>query len=273
METRFVRPKRRIRILPPDWQARLPLKSVLYGFITVLLMCIVFAAFMSRESAFDSAEMAELRVRGVLRVGVDADLPGLHSDGAGLCVDIANLLAQEIFGEAAAVELVPVTRQNVRAVLTDGKIDIALLSISGISASAYESGLAYYADTCRIYSYTYPLPSEPIIGVLQKSDAEALLIKYEESNAPEIIVAPCGGFDDMRVKLSGGTVNALCLPQLVKNNFGGAALSPVGDPIGSINYRSVALKSNKWLLAALDELIIRWIQDGTLAELYRQNGL
>lgn len=274
METRFHRPHRgKRRILPADWQARLPLRPLLYGFITVVAVAILFAVFLPRGSAFESEEMSDLRTRGVLRVGVESNLPGLHADGKGLTVDIARLFAQEIFGEDAALELVPMTRQNVRTALADGDVDLALLSISGINADAYAKGRPYYAENCYLYAYTGSLPAEPIIAVLQNSDAETVLITYEENTAPDIIIISGGGYEDMRILLAAGRADALCLPALLMQRFRDPELRAVGESVGTISYRPVALKENDWLLDALDELIIRWTQDGTLAALYGTHGL
>jgi len=274
METRFHRPrKRRRRLLPENWQERLPLRPLLYGLITVLAIAVLFAIFFPRGSAFESEQMGAFRARGVLRVGVELDLPGLHRDGAGLTADLARLFAEEIFGEDAAFELVPLTRQNVRTALADGTVDLALLALSGIAADAYAEGRPYYAEACRLYAYTGALPAEPNIGVLQKSDAEAALEYYEEHVAPEIDLLPCGSYEDLRVALATGRADALCLPTLLMKSFRNAALRPIGEPIATLSYRPVALKENKWLLDAFDELIIRWTQDGTLAGLYAAYGL
>ena len=251
----------------------MPLRPLLYGLITVLAIAILFAVFFPRGSAFESEQMGDFRARGVLRVGVELYLPGLHSDGVGLTADLARLFAGEIFGEDAVLELIPVTRQNVRTALSDGSVDLALLAISGIHSDSYAEGRPYYAEPCRLYAYTSALPPEPNIGVLQKSDAQTALEYYEEHSAPDIDILSCGGYEDLRVALATGRADALCLPTLLMKSFRDSALRPVGEPIATLSYRPVALKANKWLLDAFDELIIRWTEDGTLAGLYAAHGL
>jgi polar amino acid transport system substrate-binding protein len=79
--------------------------------------------------------LQDIKARGKLLAGVKTDFPpfGFVDEkgvNLGFDVDIAKVIAKELFGKEDAVELVAVTSGNRIAFLTTGKIDIILASMT-----------------------------------------------------------------------------------------------------------------------------------------------
>ena len=279
METRFNKEiksnKRRFRLLRAGWQERLPIKPLLYGFVVVLLLAIALSFYQPQNTYLGSAEVAAIRAVGALRVGVDENLPGLYRDGIGLEADLARGLSTALFDDAETVRLVPVTRQTVRWLLADGRIDMAFLSVSELPGSAYiASERAFFSEPCVLLCYDAVMPlAEKRIGVLQNTESEVLLEAFESDVEPEILVAPYAAYYDMMVALRAGTLDALCLPRSQALRLGGADLKLHRTTVGQLNYYAVARAENKALLKLVDELLSLWARDGTLLEYYETHEL
>jgi len=277
METRFnkeIKTGKR-RLLREGWQERLPVKPILYGFFAVLAIAFLMSLYQPKSTWLSSAEVAALRARGQLRVGVDENLPGLARDGIGLEADLARGLALAIFEDPEVAQLVPVTRQTVRWQLADNKIDLAFLSKSNIPGSAYiASERAFFTDPCVLLCYDEDMGLEQkCIGVLRGSEAEALLSTFESEVEPEILILPYAAYYDMMVALRAGTLDALCLPRQQALRLGDPALKLHAAVIGEIGYHAVARTENRVLLRLVDELLALWASDGTLREYYAVHGL
>jgi putative glutamine transport system substrate-binding protein len=77
----------------------------------------------------DMGTLGQIKARGVLRVGVRTASPpfgfiGEHGENKGFDVDMARWLSKELFGNADAVEFIPVTPGNGINLLNAGKMDI-----------------------------------------------------------------------------------------------------------------------------------------------------
>ncbi|MCL2695589.1 MAG: transporter substrate-binding domain-containing protein [Clostridiales bacterium] len=278
METRFNKevqgPKRR-RLLREGWQERLPVKPILYGFFIVLALSFLLSSWQPQSTYLGSAEVAQIRANGVLRVGLDENLPGLNRDGIGLEADLARALSNVLFEDPETVQLVPVTRQTIRWLFADGRIDMAFISKTSLSGSAYiASERPFYTDPCVLLCYDPARElAEARIGVLANTEAESLLIAFESEVEPEILILPYAAYYDMMVALRAGTLDALCLPRLQAMRMGDPGLQLHETEIGKIEYHAVARAQNRTLLRLVDELLLLWTRDGTLREYYMTHGL
>ena len=98
---------------------------------TILSAVAVLLAFLGLTSLGqgDMDTLGQIKARGQLRVGVRTASPpfgfiGEHGENTGFDVDIARWLSKELFGNADAVEFIPVTPGNEISLLNAGKIDI-----------------------------------------------------------------------------------------------------------------------------------------------------
>ena len=101
-----------------------------------------------------SGQLSPIRSRGALRVGVRSDVPGFGGkdsagERTGLEIDLANRLAEEIFG-TAEVEFVEVNFNTLTAMLRRGELDCAIaLAQKDMSASLSYSE-SYYEDAAAL---------------------------------------------------------------------------------------------------------------------------
>mmetsp|Transcript_13696 Transcript_13696/g.35154 ORF Transcript_13696/g.35154 Transcript_13696/m.35154 type:complete len:340 (+) Transcript_13696:150-1169(+) len=95
-------------------------KSVLFGALTVASLA---------ATASYAATLDDVRARGTLNCGVSTGLPGFSAPDAngnwqGFDVDYCRALAAGIFGDATAVEFIPLTTQTRFTALSSGEIDV-----------------------------------------------------------------------------------------------------------------------------------------------------
>lgn len=99
----------------------------------------VIAFLLSSPQSTLAEKLSAIRSRGELKVAVKDNLPPLgflDNDGnlAGLEIDIARKLAEEILGDASAIELVPVSNRERFQVVLEDQVDIAIARV-GVTAS------------------------------------------------------------------------------------------------------------------------------------------
>ena len=135
METKFNKTvqKHRRRLLPNNWQEKLPLRPLLFG-------------------------LGMLAVKkGTLRVGIDENIYGLNQNGTGLEPALSAALSEVIFSSADGCENQTVTRHTVTWQMSEGNIDIAIMSLEKLSGKSYiATETPFYRDPCVIMGYAIP---------------------------------------------------------------------------------------------------------------------
>ncbi len=259
-----------------DWQEKLPVKPVFAGFLVLLTVAVLVLVNNPARSYLNSAEMDVLRARGILRIGVDDGVAGLYQDGDGLERMIAEAIGETIFGEPDCIELVPVTRQTVEWKLEDGEADVLLMSKTTMDdEDVYaETRQAFYTDPCVLMGYTPTADlTEKRIAVLRNTEAHACLRQYETDVEPELIVVPYAAYYDMLVALRAGTVDAVCMTRTQALTHMDEGFALYGIQVGTVSYHAIALAGNETLISLINELLIEWMNDGTMAAWCQKYGL
>ena len=280
-------------------------RQILIAAGAVLLLLILVSALRVEPSLMSSAEVATVHDNGVLRVGVRTDMPKMAYEGAGLEIELAELLAERILsyddawtGERDAVELVPVTAMTVAAKLNDGSIDVAIAMLPRNATSAYAYSTAYYVDTCRFVTRAGE-GSRPIknmkIGYLQSASTSSLYVptacfsarlnayleehpedglvttyKYNE----ETISYAYASFGELFEALLAGEVDAIVMSDLYLDKYEGEYEFDRSETVlGAYSY-AVASSSSAPALASLADVMLSDLRaDGTLDALYQKYGL
>lgn len=156
--------------------------------------------------------LQDIQARGYLIVGVKDSLPplGFEEDGTlqGLEIDIAHRLAQELLGDASAVEFRPLSNRDRLPAVTEGEVDIAIARVTVTNARSriVDFSVPYYLDgtaflvqdsqfqqasdlsqqaiavlngSTTISDVRYRLPAARLVGVASYEEAEALLDRQE----------------------------------------------------------------------------------------------
>ena len=276
METRFnknLNRKRKWLRLRADWADKLPLKTLalLLAAIAVLFLLLLINA--PGSSYLDAAEVDILRARDILRVGVDSSVFGLSNNGTGLEIAMTGALSEAVFGAEDACETVACTRQTVAWYFTDGKIDLAIMSLPSLSGySATE--LPFYIDAVVLMGYggTDTLEGKKI-AVLYGTSAETVLKKYVADEATGAEAVPYADYYDMLLALRAGTVDYVCMTRTAALSHKTEELKILPGKIGTVEYHIITKATETTLLNVCEALLTEWISDGTLGRWYKQYRL
>ncbi len=276
METKFneeLKPKKK-RLLRPGWQERLPIKPILAAAVVILFVAVLVLINRPAASVLSNPELDVIKSAGVLRIGVDENIPGLFANGDGYEKAVADELATLIFGHTEGVSFVPVDRYTAPWRMSDGELDLVLMSMQEFPQEAFQSGtVPFFTDPCVILAYE-PFASlrGKTVAVLENTPSETLLDKYLESVEPEMVVHPAADYYSMRVMMRAGTVDAVCLPRSVAASWHEARTQILSFDIGKIPYYAIA-KRDSVLLEVCDAFFYDWQRDGTFQNWGAQYGV
>ena len=118
--------------------------------LLLVSVCLMFMVGCSEQNS----QIAEIKKRGELRVGVKSDVPkfGYLNPATdvyeGLEIDIAKALAKSIIGDENAINFVPVTALTRDTLLSSNEIDfiIATFTITDARKETYNFTEPYYTD-------------------------------------------------------------------------------------------------------------------------------
>ena len=276
METKFnqsLKPKKK-HILRPGWQERLPIKPILVATVAVLLLAVLVLINRPTDTVLSSAELDVLRSAGVLRVGVDSDLEGLFRDGTGYERAVAEGLGTLIFGDVEGVSLTPVDRYAAPWRMSDGEIDLAIMSMQAFPEEGFEhSTTPFFTDDCVVVGYdVFDSLKGKTVAVLQDTPAETLLDRYLEKTEPELVIKRAADYYSMRVMLRAQTVDAVCVPRTVAITWHESRTKILPFAIGTIPYYAIA-KKDSVLIDLCDEAFYDWQRNGTFRQWGEQYGV
>ena len=280
METKFnkkVQKKHRRRLLPDNWQERLPLRPVLFLLGMLLLLFLAVLINQPADSYLNNAEIDVLRKKGTLHVGIDENVYGLNQNGVGLEPALSDALSQVIFNSTDGCENRTVTRHTVEWQMSEGNIDIAIMSLDKLSGKGYLATEApFYRDPCVLMGYTIPAQddlAEKRIAVLHDTAAYRVLSNYQQDEENGLVIISYAAYYDMLVAVRAGSVDAACLPRSVALSYRDKAMTLSRYSLGTVEYHVIGTSEEKDLLSLIDSQLIRWANDGTLRSWYEQFDL
>lgn len=279
METKFNKKvqKHRRRLLPDNWQERLPVRPVLYLLGMLLLVLVAILVNQPADSYLNNAEIDVLRKKGILRVGIDESVYGLNQNGVGLEPALCEALSQVIFNSADGCETKAVSRHTVTWQMSEGNIDIAIMSLNALSGKSYlATETPFYRDPCVLMGYSIPNKddlSEKRVAVLHDTDACAVLSKYQQNEENGLIIVTYAAYYDMLVALRAGSVDAVCMPRTVALSHREKAMALSSYALGTVDYRVIGTSEEKDLLSLIDSQLLTWANDGTLRAWYEAYDL
>jgi len=189
---------------------------------TLIAAAIVGMTTISATSAM-ATTLDDVKQRGVLKCGVNTDLPGFASpdkDGnwAGFDVDFCRAVAAAIFDDPAKVDFKPLSTTDRFDALRSGAIDLLVRNTTWNMSREVSLGLAFsfvnYYDgqgfmVRRSDGFTSALDlSGATVCVVRGTTTEANLVNYFETNKMQLSPA---AFDDAEAALaaySSGSCNA-----------------------------------------------------------------
>lgn len=264
---------------------------MVFGIAGAVILVLALVFFLRPgPDPYDSAEVAKILDRGVLRVGVRDDVPSFgyeDSEGTrtGLEVDLANLLAARIFGTAEA-EFAIVNFNTMSAKLRNAQLDACIaLAQTGMSTALVYSE-PYYTDAVAIMvlaSSPYQSPEELAgrsIGCINRDgtnlrySARNALNAFAEGQDPKCTVIEYSSSADMIADLANGKLSGVCMEYaLLFSYFSADAHRILPQAIGTISYSIAFQPGSTALVEIANEMIRDMRADGSLGALLQKWSL
>lgn len=263
-----------------------PYRTALYILAGLVLAVIVALASREEPQLMASAEVQSLQDRGVLRVGVRYDIPGLCGEEGGLEHDLAQLLAARILPDAdpaASLQLIEVNAMTLGPKLDDGGIDMAIALTASPMAAKYSYSVPYYSDPCLLVALTgspnFVLQNMEI-GVAQSnkirvSPEAALFADYSAAHPSLNLKAKTyASYPDMLEALVNGNIRAVLLTELYVARYAqDYPITATAFSLGTVDY-ALCAASDSTALTQLGTLLLNELKEnGSLQALYQKNGL
>lgn len=256
----------------------------LFAFTMVLTM---LCCALSGAVAEQSAALAAIEERGMLHVGVKADVPGFgyqELGGAfeGLEIDIAHKLAELILGDASKVKFTAVTAKTRGPLLDTDELDmvIATFTIKADRILQYGFSKPYFVDAIGLLVKqdsgiaSYADLAGKKIGVAQSATTkDALGAAATEAGLamPEFLEFPT--YPDIKAALDAGNVDCFSVDKAILMGYLDDTTILLPDSFAAQPYGIAMKKGNTDLLAFVDETIAAWRADGTLDQMVTDNNL
>lgn len=263
-----------------------PYRTALYTLAALVLVIILALASREEPQLMASAEVVSLQDRGVLRVGVRYDVPGLCAEEGGLEHDLARLLTTRLLPDAdptASLQMIEVNAMTLAPKLDDGGIDVAISLAASPMASKYSYSIPYYSDPCLLVALT-GTPSFTLenmeVGVVQsnkiRESPEATLFDAYRVAHPNLGLKAktYASYPDMLDALANGEVRAVLLTELYAKRYEEAyPITATAFSFGTVDY-AICAASDSAALAQIGSLLLGELtKSGELLSLYRANGL
>jgi putative glutamine transport system substrate-binding protein len=234
-----------------------------------------------------SPQIKAIRRRGVLRVGVETNVPGIGypASGTGVLegfeIDLARMITKELMKDEDALQFIPVSPQLRGPLLDNGEVDAVIChyTITEERRSRYNFTSPYYTDQVGVlvrkeaeFRDLEGLDGR-IMGVLKTATSRAALekeagrrglsLQYEEfSSHPETIAA-----------LLAGKVDAFVIDRIILLGYRDDRTRLLDEGFEPQPYGIATRLDNDALAAYLDSIVTALREDGRLDTLRARWGL
>ena len=239
--------------------------------LALALVCFVPAL------AEDSAEVAAIKERGKLLVGVKADVPSfgyqeLGGEFEGLEIDLAHKLAEVILGDANAVEFTAVTAKTRGPLLDTGELDmvIATFTIKPDRLLQYEFSKPYYVDAIGLLVTkdggvnSFADLAGKTIGVAQAATTKDALQAAADAAGMQVEFAEFPTYPDIKAALDSGRVACFSVDKAILMGYLDDTTVLLPDSFSAQPYGVALKKGNTGLLTIVDDTIAALRADGSM---------
>ncbi len=236
--------------------------------------------------AEDAADMAAVKERGKLLVGVKADVPGfgyqdLGGEYEGLEIDLAHHMAEVILGDADAVEFTAVTAKTRGPLLDTGELDmvIATFTIKPDRILQYDFSKPYFVDAIGLLVMkdsgieSFADLAGKTIGVAQSATTRDALQAAADAAGMTVDFAEFPTYPDIKAALESGRVACFSVDKAILMGYLDDTTVLLSDSFAAQPYGIALKKGNEGLLTVVNDTIAAMRADGSLDELVAKNSL
>jgi putative glutamine transport system substrate-binding protein len=230
------------------------------------------------------AAVAAIKARGVLKVGVKEDVPGFGlvdtatGKYAGLEIEIAKLIAKDIFGDETKVQFTAVTAATRGPLLDNGDIDmvIATFTIKPDRLETYNFTTPYYTDAVAMLvkkdsgiTQLTDLAGKQI-GVAMSATSKAAIteaaaavgVTLTDANFSEFATYP-----EIKAALDSKRVDVFSVDGSILTGYVDDTTVILDARFSPQEYGIATKKQNTELATYVDNLVKGWLSDGTIDRL------
>jgi putative glutamine transport system substrate-binding protein len=252
----------------------------------IFALFFVAAALTScREKAV--TEIDEIKQRGVLRVGVKQDIPGLGflnpSTGLyeGLEIELARLIAGDLLGSSDKIEFTAATTQTRGSLLESGDIDLVIgtFTITEERKQIFNFSSPYFADALGLM---VKKESElngiedmggRVIGVAQATTSRSAIEALSGSTGLQVSLMEFSGYTDIKEALVRGMVDVFSADKSILQGYWDEKTKILPESFAPQNYGIACLKKYTALAGYVDTLVVKWRGDGTIDGIIKRMAL
>jgi putative glutamine transport system substrate-binding protein len=234
-----------------------------------------------------SVTAASIKNAGVLKVGVKEDVPGfglLNKDTnqyEGLEIELAKLIAKEFTGDDTKVEFTPVTAKTRGPLLDNGDINmvIATFTITEDRKLTYNFSTPYYQDAVGMLvkkdagiNSLADLGGKTI-GVAQSATSKDAIQAAADEAGVSISFSEFASYPEIKAALDSGRVDVFSVDGSILGGYVDDTSVILPDRFSPQDYGVATKLDNKDLAQTVDDLINKWLNDGTIAGLVSKYNL
>ncbi|MEA4928858.1 MAG: transporter substrate-binding domain-containing protein [Candidatus Limiplasma sp.] len=247
-------------------------KWLSFALVLMLALCTLVPAL-----AEDPADVAAVKARGKLLVGVKADVPSfgyqeLGGEFQGLEIDLARKMAEAILGDANAVEFTAVTAKTRGPLLDTGELDmvIATFTIKPDRILQYDFSKPYYVDAIGLLVgkdsgiQSFADLAGKTIGVAQSATTRDALQKAADAAGMKVDFAEFPTYPDIKAALDSGRVACFSVDKAILMGYLDDTTVLLPDSFAAQPYGVAVKKGNEGLLAVADATIAAMRADGSM---------
>ncbi|MDR0446752.1 MAG: transporter substrate-binding domain-containing protein [Oscillospiraceae bacterium] len=234
-----------------------------------------------------NAAVDAIRSAGVLRVGCKEDVPNFglfdiaSNDYEGLEIDLARLIAGEIFGDDSKVSFQAVTAATRGPLLDNGDIDlvIATFTITEERKLTYNFSDPYYQDAVGMLvrkdaGITSIADCDgKTIGVAQSATSRDAIQAAADAAGVSVSFNEYGTYPEIQMALLAGNVDVFCVDRSILRGYLTDELILTDDKFSPQEYGVTSKFENKELAEYVNTLIQKWNADGTIQGLIDKHGI
>ncbi len=263
-------------------------------FSLLLLVALVAGFGVARVSADElPAEVQAIAKKGKLNVGVKTDVPGFSVEDilsggkfVGMEDDLARKMAEAMGLKADDVNFVPVTAKTRGQLVDSGDIDmvIATFTITEERKKTWNFSTPYYTDAVSLLVKknsgisTYKDLEDKLVGVAEGSTSKDALIAAAAKAGVTLTdtrnIQTFPDYPSIKAALDAGQVQAFCVDGSILTGYlddGTTLVTSVR--FSPQEYGIVTKLSNKGLAEFVDNLVKKWLADGTIEGLIKEHNV
>lgn len=233
------------------------------------------------------ASVQKIKDNGVLKVGVKEDVPNFGymnpdtNKNEGMEIDVAKLIAKDIFGDESKVQYTGVTAKTRGPLLDNGEVDmiIATFTITDERKETYNFTVPYYKDEIGFlvrkddkFTDMKSLDGKTI-GVAQSATTKQSLEEEAKKLGISFKFLEFASYPELKTALTSKRIDAFSVDKSILTGYVDKNTEILKDGFSPQEYGIATKKSNADLNDYLDGLIDSWEADGTLEKINKQWGL